>query len=149
MLSMRHLIVAIATLLLGMGAADAKDGRDFAGFYSVTNVTNLNDQVRATVNLQLCNYSGADLKEAAVRLRETFPGTAVLGTYTPIQLWRNGSDAAFSLHVTVPRDEYQRWSTRRQPNVVVVYRDDQGREWQRAAQISRRPTVPHGYDAVQ
>jgi len=141
MLQTRFLPVIIVTLLLAVSAA-AKDGRDFAGFYSLSNAAEQDDQVRVTVTLQLFNYSGEDLTHAAVSLREAPPGAATLGTYAPIESWPNGAEVKFTLHISVPRDEYARWGGRRQPVVIVENRGQQGREWQRTAQVSRRPMIP-------
>ncbi len=57
------------------GPAGAKDGRDFSGYYSLTNVTEKGGQVEFTLALQLFNYSGADLKQAVVTVRRSPPGT--------------------------------------------------------------------------
>jgi len=140
--SIRSLFVAIATLSLALTLATAKDGRDFAGFYSLTNPSGEGGQVRVTFSAQLFNYSGADIQNAAVSVRETHPGSEVLGTYAPIELWRNGAATVLCIHLTVPQEEYQRWDARRQPAVIISYRDEQGRAWQRTAQINRRPSIP-------
>lgn len=130
-------------LLTTVGAA--KDGRDFAGFYSITNVTEQATEqgadIQATLSLRLSNYSGDDLKEAVVVVRGSQPGSDVLSTFAPIAVWRNGTDTVVSQQVKIPRDEFDRWGARRRPNVVIVYRDSRG-EWQRTAQINRRPTIP-------
>ena len=74
-------------------------------------------------------------------VRGSQPGSDVLSTFAPIAVWRNGTDTVVSQQVTMPRDEFERWGARRRPNVVIVYRDSRG-EWQRTAQINRRPMIP-------
>jgi hypothetical protein len=134
-------------LLTTVGAA--KDGRDFAGFYSITNVTEQGANIQATLSLRLSNYTGDDLKEAVVVVRGSQPGSDVLSTFAPIAVWRNGTDTVVSQQVKIPHDEFERWGGRRRPNVVIVYRDSRG-EWQRTAQINRRPMIPlEGSPAAQ
>ena len=141
MLGTRYFVAALAAMLSATAAAPAKDGRDFAGFYSLTNATRQADQVRVTVTMQLFNYSGADLTQASVIVRETSPGDRVLGSYAPIELWHNGADLKVAMHILVPLQEYARWGGRLQPAVLVINHDDQGREWQRTVQVSRRATI--------
>ncbi len=140
-------LTLLASLVLATATAVAKDGRDFAGFYSVTNVNRQGPDIQVVLTLQLFNYSGADIKQAAVTISEAHPGMRMLGTYAPIPIWRNGSSAVMNLHIAVPREEYQRWGARRQPSVAIIYSDDQGKQWQRTAQISRRPAIPLGEDS--
>ena len=140
--SRRFLLLTISIFLLILTPATAKDGRDFAGFYSLTNASGDGGQVRVTFSAQLFNYSGADIQNASVSLGETHPGSQVLGTYAPIEFWRNGAATVLCIHFTVPQEEYQRWDARRQPTVIISYRDEQGRAWQRTAQINRRPSIP-------
>lgn len=132
----------VGALLMTVGTAAGKDGRDFAGFYSLTNLTEQDDHVQITISLQLFNYSGADLKHAVVAVRRGLPAGTVLGAFAPIELWRDGREVILTRQFSVPRDEFRRWSGRGQPGVFVVYTDSDGQEWERSAQVSERPTVP-------
>ncbi|HVN06138.1 MAG TPA: hypothetical protein VMT86_17070 [Bryobacteraceae bacterium] len=138
---MQRSIAALAMLLIAALGASAKNGRDFGGFYSVTNAARDGRQVRVTVMLQIFNYSGEDLAEASVMILHSPPVAAVFGTYSPIEQWRDGTDVRLAMHITVPEDEYDHWAGRRQPSVCVVTRDSQGRELQRTVQLSRRPAI--------
>jgi len=126
---------------LAATVAPAKDSRDFAGFYSLTHASAEGDSVRVTVTMQLFNYSGADLDQASVALRPAPPTTGAYGTYSPIEQWRDGTDVKIVMHITVPQAEYVRWD-KRQPFVLVLNRDQQGRERERTVQVSRRPAIP-------
>ena len=66
-------VALFALIMLFTAAAGAKDGRDFAGYYSLTNVAEKGGAVELTLALQLFNYSGADLKQAVVTVRSS-PG---------------------------------------------------------------------------
>jgi hypothetical protein len=83
------MLALFALTVLFTAPAVAKDGRDFAGHYSLTNVTEKGSQVEFMLALQLFNYSGADLQQAVVTVRASFPGPGVLGSFAPIKLWRS------------------------------------------------------------
>ena len=147
--SLPRSIVTLAMLLLAALAASARDGRDFGGFYSLTNAAPDNGQVHVTVMLQIFNYSGEDIAAASVTIMHAPPVDVAFGTYAPIEQWRDGTDVRFAMHINVPQDEYDRWAGRRQPSVFVVTRDGQGREQQRTVQLSRRPAIQLQEPAAQ
>ena len=135
------ILALFALPMLFTAAAGAKDGRDFAGHYSLTNVTEKGSQVELTLVLQVFNYSGADLKQAVVAVRSAPPVPAVLESSAPIKLWRNGSGVVVSQQVTIAREEFERWSTRMQPAVFIGYSDAEGHSYHRWAQLSRTPII--------
>jgi len=100
------------------------------------------DRVQVTLRLQIFNYSGADLKQAVLTLRESPPASGVLGSFDPIPVWQSGKSITLSRQVTITPDEYLRWSTRGQPNVFVAYRDGGGRQFEWTAQLSLQPATP-------
>jgi hypothetical protein len=136
------ILALFALSVLFTGPAGAKDGRDFAGHYSLTNATEKSGQVELTLTLQLFNYSGADLKQAVVTVRAPHPVPEVLASFAPIKLWRSGKDVVVSQQLTIARDEYQRWSARTQPRVFVGYSGEDGHAIQGWAQLSRLPIIP-------
>jgi hypothetical protein len=135
------ILALFALPVLLTAPAGAKDGRDFAGHYSLTNVTEKGSQVELTLVLQVFNYSGADLKQAVVTVRLPAPGPGVLGSFAPIKLWRNESGVVVSQQLTITREEYLRWSTRTQPAVFIGYSDAEGHAYHRWAQLSRVPII--------
>lgn len=133
-------LALLVTFILVAAAAVGKDGRNFGGYFNLAGMTEEGGHVQMTLALQIFNYSGEDLKEAVVTLRESHPTLRVIGTFDPIPVWRSGKSVMLSRQVTIPRDEYLRWSTRGQPNVSVAYRDGEGRQLEWTAQLSLRPT---------
>jgi len=131
-------LVLIAALLLLPVAGLAKDGRDFAGFYSVSNVVEQGDQMVLTLQLHLFNYSDADLKQAVVTLRASQPAPA-LAQFQPVKLWRNRTEVKLAQQVVVPRHEFELWQKGTRPALFVVYHDSNGQRWERFAQVSSRP----------
>jgi hypothetical protein len=141
MQSLQRSIMALALLAISVAMAPAKDGRDFAGFYSLTGASPDGDQVHVTLTVQLYNYSGADLEQAAVAIRSGPPETITFGTYDAVREWQDGSDVKFAIHLTVPQAVYESWARLRQPAICIVNRDERGRTLERTAQVSRRTSI--------
>jgi hypothetical protein len=130
---------ALLGLLLTASVGMAKDGRDFAGHYSIGGVSEQGDQVQLTLSLQLFNYSGADVKGATITLCPAGPNVDVLARFAPVSLWRTRTGAKLSQQVTIPRHEYDMLMEGTQPNLRIVYTDAHGQTWEKTAQLSPRP----------
>ena len=128
----------VATVSLFPSSGSAKDGRDFAGFYNVSNVVEQGDQMVLTFQVHLFNYSDADLKQAVVTLHATHPG-APMAQFHPVKLWRNRTEVKLAQQMIIPRHEFELWQKGTQPALFVVYHDSNGQRWERFAQLSRRP----------
>ena len=135
--------VAAAALVLLPLAGLAKDGRDFAGFYSVNNIVEQGDQLVVTLQVQLFNHAGSDVKQAVVTLRPSSPSPVPVGAFHAVKLWRNHGEVRLSQQFAVPRQEVERWLTGSQPALMVVYRDPQGKRLERFVQLSSRAQLPH------
>lgn len=133
-------LVSLMLLLLSALTATAKDGRDFAGFYSVSDVVEQGDQLILTLHVQLFNNSDKDVKQAVLTLRRS-PGPA-LGTFQPVNLWRNHGEVRLAQQFVVPKHEFENWNRRSQPALMVVTRDASGQRHDRFVQLSRRPVLP-------
>jgi hypothetical protein len=130
-----------ASAVIFAAPAAAKDGRDFAGYYSLSNVTEKGAQVEFILALHLFNYSGADLKQVVVTVRSTPFGLGTLNNFAPIKLWLSGRDVVVSQPIAIPREDFRRWSPRTPPAVSVGYRGEDGHAYRRPVQLSRRPTI--------
>ena len=132
----------LAILFLGAIVVTAKDGRDFAGTYGVTDVQELGDMVHLTLHLRLFNNSDADLKGTVVILREGPTGMALRGSFPTVKTWQKSHEVRLSQEFTVPKREYEDWlRPPAQPNVVVIYQDAQKQTWQRTAQLAPEPIL--------
>jgi hypothetical protein len=144
MRSMRFLRVCLAallaTLLLTTVTAFAKDGRDFVGFYNLSNAREQGDLMRVTLNFQVHNYSDGDIKQAVITLRQ-HTGIDLVGATKPIKLLRDHGSAKVSQRFTVSQIEYQQWLQGTQPTVFIVYKDAKGRQWERYIQLA----MNHGF----
>ena|SRR5579871_4477091 len=141
MTSLTRLVTLLALLAFGAAFAPAKDGRDFAGFYSLDAGSPEGGQVHVTLTLQVFNYSGADLEQATLALRSGPPEDVTFATYDAIREWRDGADVRLAMHFTVPQEVYERWRGRRQPAIVIMNRDQQGQALERLVQASRRTGI--------
>lgn len=142
---MKASVISQAAIVVSLGlvvaiSAAAKNGRDFAGFYSVSNVTDQGNQVALTLRVQVFNHSDLDLKQPLLTLRES-PGRA-LGAFQPVKLWRNHGELRLTQQFVVPKREFERWHKGSQPALMVVYRDAQGQRYDRFVQMSNRPALP-------
>jgi hypothetical protein len=131
------------SLMIGVIAAVpafAKNGRDFAGFYSVSNVAEQGDQMAITLRVQVFNNSDADVKQAVLTLRQN-PG-GPLGTFQPVKLWRNHGEVRLTQQFVVSKPEFESWHKGAQPAVLVVTRDENGQRHDRYVRLSVRPALP-------
>lgn len=132
----------VPSLLLILAlAALAKDGRDFAGFYALSNVSEQGDKVEFTMTVQVSNYSDlGDIKTPVIALLEG-RSHAKLGEFSAVKTMPAKRDVVVSGKFTVSKMEFQSWSKHGTPQVAVIY-GDSGRTLQQHVQLSRRPMLP-------
>jgi len=135
----RGMACLFVVVLLANVASFAKDGREFAGYYSLGNVIQDGELVHLTLNLQVFNYSAADVKQAVIRLHESGAGLTVHGAFQPIKLLANNRDVKLKQQFVVPRHEYERWQNGVQPSLFIVYQDAAGQRWERTIEVTPRP----------
>jgi len=138
-LSQAVLRVSLVLVLSAISAA-AKNGRDFAGFYTISNAVEQGDQMVVTLRVQLHNNSDADVKQAVLTLRQ--PVGAPLGAFQPVKLWRNHGEVRLSQQFVVPKREFESWHSGAQPHLMVVTHDESGQRHDRFVQLSSRPALP-------
>lgn len=135
-------LAAMLTILLTVLPVAAKDGRDFAGYYQLRNVSEGNDSVRVTLQVKLFNYSDGDIRNGAIALYDSSPAHAPLGGFTAIPLWRLRAEANLSQEFTVPRSEYVRWQHGAPPQLSFLFKDAHGHFLQRHIELIQRPLPP-------
>ena len=133
---------SLAILLLATVAANAKNGRDFAGRYSINSTVEEGDQMVVTFRFQLFNHSNADLKGAVVKLHSADPGPVPVQLSQPVKSWKNHGEVRLTQQFTVSKREFERWQHGSQPALFVVYHDAQGQRWERFVQMSNRQGLP-------
>jgi hypothetical protein len=142
---MRASVVGAAlAIVLGLGTvvATANNGRDFSGYFDVSNVQKQGELVQVTLRLQLFNHGNEDEKSVVVTLLDTSPSMTMRGSFAPVKVWKHQQRLNLSQQFSVSQREYAEWmAAPGQPNIVILFQDAKGNTWQRGAQISRRPLV--------
>jgi hypothetical protein len=119
-------LVAGLVLLAPINPGQATDGRDFAGFYEVSNVADLGDTVRLTLTVRVYNYSDADVNNATVTLQDSAAATSDYGTYpSPVSI-ADRESIKLSADFTISREEYDRWQEGRAPFLWIAYQGGEG-----------------------
>ncbi len=114
------------------------NGRDFAGFYQVSNVTEQGDAWRLTFKARVFNYSGADISGATIRLTDPFDPRRSYAAFAGISIASNESTVVSS-SVTIPGREYRAWQQGTPPHLIVQYADGQGHRRLAPVELSQRP----------
>jgi hypothetical protein len=132
---------AALSILLGL-VATANNGRDFSGYFDVSDVQKQGELVQVTLHLQLFNHGNEDEKSVLVTLLDTSPSMTMRGSFAPVKVWKHQQRINLSQQFSVSQREYAEWmASPGQPNIVILFQDAKGNTWQRGAQISRRPLV--------
>jgi hypothetical protein len=115
--------------------AHAIDGRDFAGFYQLSNVTELVDEVQLTFSVEVLNYSDAEVTNATVTL-EVFPFIdPPYGSFPAVSMLDRES-VALSSHFTIPAEEFDRWQVGANPSLFITYTGANGNLVKRAIELT-------------
>jgi hypothetical protein len=132
---------AALSILVGL-VATANNGRDFSGYFDVSDVQKQGELVQVTLHLQLFNHGNEDEKSVLVTLLDTSPSMTMRGSFAPVKVWKHQQRINLSQQFSVSQREYAEWmASPGQPNIVILFQDAKGNTWQRGAQISRRPLV--------
>jgi len=117
---------ACSIILLGMSARPAA-AQNFAGFYQVTNATDMGDgTTQVTVSIDIVSYLPADAVNAAVSLGDSVDPLASYGPFGS-QTISSGCDVVLTAEFIVPSTEYARWGSGGvTPNILVGYTDADG-----------------------
>jgi hypothetical protein len=139
-LAILTLCVASAALLCTQFApvVRASGGRDFAGFYEVSDATVLGDQVRLTFSARIFNYSDAYITSATVTLAGPGAPDGNYATFNGISL-SDKQSVRLSREITIPQHEYERWGKGQTPLLTVDYVDLSGAMQRRGVELSLGP----------
>ncbi len=115
----RYLCVA-GLALASVSTAAAKQGRDFAGTYQLSNISEAGNLVHVTITLKVFNYSGADIRNSGVALFSSDANHEAIGAFAMVKLFQNSRSATLVQAFTVPKTEFQRWQLGAHPNFGFV-----------------------------
>lgn len=132
----------LATLSLAL-TATARTGRDFTGYFDVSGVQEQGDFVQVTLHLKLFNHDDQDARSVIVTLMDSSSPTMMLrGNFQPVKVWKSQHFIELSQEFNVPKSDFNAWTRPAgQPNLIILYRDAQGKTLQVGPQVSRRPLV--------
>lgn len=135
--ALTFLVASAVLALFFVGNTSAKDGRDFAGSYEVTELTDLGDQVRAHFAARVFNYSDADVVGATILLEGSDLARASYASF-PYQTIRDRESVRVEAWVTIPKTEYESWQQGARPGLLVEFKA--GNETQRRpVELARGP----------
>ena len=130
--------VILALILVSPGRAT--DGRDFAGFYDITNPTDLgNGQEQVTLAVQIFNYSGADISSATITLQDSSTPPSDIGTYTGTIAIPDQAAVTLSATFTVSQAEYALWQNGGSPSLRIDYQDLSGNPVRSPIEVNQGP----------
>lgn len=123
-------------ILLALGTAAAKDGRDFAGFYEVSEVVEFVEEFQVTLTVRVFNYSGTEVNGATVMLEDSFlPGEPYGSFITPVY-FQDRASVRLSDRFTIPRREYEGWQEGRTPRLTIEFMDADGNTLRRPIELA-------------
>ena len=135
----RGALTLLCLILLGASLLPAEDGRDFAGFYMLGEITDLGDQVRVPLTVRVTNYSGVDVVAATITLEDSLLLGQSYGTFLPPVDIRYRESARVSGFFVIPRREYERWQTGPTPQLRIEFKDATGQTVQRPVELFPMP----------
>jgi len=133
--------ILLATLVLAV-AAPARSGRDFSGYFDVSGVHEQGELVQVTLHLKMFNHRDADARSVIVTLVDSTPSMTLRGNFKPVKVWKGQHFLEMSQEFTVTKRELAEWAAPpAQPNLIILFQDENGKSWQMGAQLSYRKLV--------
>lgn len=123
------------SLLLAVWAA-AADGRDFAGFCKLGEITDLGEEVSVPLTVRIHNYSGADVVGAEIILEGSLLPGEDLASFATIVDIPDRESARASHTFTVPLREYEQWQQGGSPQLRLQFTDSEGTTQRRPIELS-------------
>lgn len=112
-----------------------KNGRDFAGTYSTSVVSQSGDNYTLTFSAKVFNYSGEDISNATIRLVDSMLPNKTYAVFPGIY-FSNHDKTIVSSSVTVPAREYQGWQQGSPPRLVLQFIDVNGNNRLEAVELT-------------
>jgi hypothetical protein len=138
----RASLMASAVLLclaFGPGAPlAAKDGRDFAGSYDLTNVEQQGGTYQFTFRVRVFNYSDGEVTNATLFLQDSVQPGKTYAVFAGISL-ADRESVTLKRSITVPQREFESWRRGLPPRLEAQYRDAEGKSVRRKVELVRMP----------
>ena len=126
-----------ALVLAGLALAGTAwgNGREFSGFYKVSDVSVSGETANLTLTLRLFNHGTADVSNATVVLRDWVIPSRNFGTFPNVNV-PAGQTVQLSGTFQVPQREYQSWQQGRRPFLMIEYADATGNKVRRPIEVA-------------
>ena len=126
-------------ILLALSTVAAKDGRDFAGFYEVSEVVEFVEEFQVTLTVRVFNFSDSEVNDATGMLEDSFlPGDPYGSCITPVY-FQDRESVRLSDRFTIPRREYEGWQEGRTPRLTIEFMDADGNTIRRPIELVQMP----------
>jgi len=133
------LLFAMTFWLFAVVQITAENGRDFAGFYDLTEVSDLGDTVQANFRVRVLNYSGADVTSATVTLESSLVLAQEYGSFYAVSIADRNSAFLKPLYITLSKQEHDSWRQGRRPSLHVEYVGQSGQTLRRPVELVQMP----------
>ncbi len=117
--------MALFASLVATPHGHAEDGRNFSGFYELSDVTDLGDTVSVTISLEIFNHRDAGVYDVILTVRTSTGPEADLFTMTSPFIG-SGESVLLSGDVVLPREEHKRWRQGISPMPYIDFSDVAG-----------------------
>lgn len=132
-------IILLVGMIGGSMTAQAENGRDFAGFLSVTDVVGGTEEVTLSISLEIVNYSGVDVTNATLRIEQGFPPSTLYEFPTPIDIAYRSRTVLTAPVLVIPRQQYMQWANGTLPRLSLTF--TQGSNNPRSSVVELVPMV--------
>jgi hypothetical protein len=120
-------------------SSSAKNGRDFAGFYDLTQVSDLGESFQVNFSVRLFNFGDSDVEGGTLTLVDPLRPKKSYGAFQAVSVRQRERVRINDLIVTVPRREYERWRQGGPPALQIEFTAADGTPVRRRVELSRRP----------
>ena len=127
--------MALIVLLGAFPTALAADGRDFSGFYELSNVTDLGETVSVRLTLEISNHREADVYDVTLTVLTSAEPDIDLGTLS-LPFIGSGESVRLSGDLILPLEEYERWQRELLPMPRIEFSDAAGNREQNMVEIA-------------
>jgi len=131
-------LFAMMLWLFAVVQLTGENGRDFAGVYDVTNVSDLGETVQLTFSVRVFNYSGGDVTGGTLNLEDSIQPSTIYGSFYAVSITYR-KNVRLTGNFTVAGSEFQRWRKGASPRLTFEFQNSEGQPQKRLVELSRRP----------
>jgi hypothetical protein len=135
--------VLVLTAVLSCLSARADQGRNFAGFYELSDPVDMGSEVAVTFTAEVVNFSGADVYGATLTLADPIFREEAWGSFH-IAYLADRDRARISGEVVIPTHELERWKEGATPYLFIEYEIAAGERFESIVELAPMPLGEEG-----